>query len=106
MNPRYSHLGTDSREEEIANDIHERAVRLQHDLIPCPFCGAVGYRELHIIQLPPPWNAWRVECQECGAGGPKCEYPEEARDSWNARQNFDALRSALFPQPQQQPVAA
>jgi Lar family restriction alleviation protein len=48
-------------------------------LIPCPFCGNVGF-------LNQDNGFYRAECLECGVAFPWVESKEEAIRAWNQRQ--------------------
>lgn len=51
------------------------------DIDPCPFCGCDDPRW---AADPEEEEVW-LECDECGASGPKGPTHEEAADLWNQR---------------------
>ena len=56
------------------------------ELKPCPFCGNKPGLFMGLVIKLFFWRAgWHIECQSCGAEGPKRVTRARAVDAWNAR---------------------
>lgn len=83
------------REQRREEDIHSLAIRLQHSLADCPFCGGENKGEaktfaLHIFSSHR--VCWCVKCDNCQTRGPLGDDPQEAHDGWNQRTKTDGQR--------------
>lgn len=56
----------------------------------CPFCGSLDLRLYEYTYS----KLFTVDCQQCGAEGPRRLLPFEAKEQWNRRAADRAVRSA------------
>ena len=56
----------------------------------CPFCGTL---DVHLYEYTYS-KLFTVDCQRCGAQGPRRLFPFEAQEEWNRRAVGNGVRSA------------
>lgn len=59
------------------------AENMTENLAPCPFCGSGDVLSFGVSQNQ--GTAYRVQCLNCGAKGPRVCDDEQAQDAWNSR---------------------
>lgn len=55
-------------------------------LLSCPWCGS---KEIEDAEMP--HNQSAMICEQCGAGGPVCEYNDQSEEAWNDIASLRAL---------------
>lgn len=51
----------------------------------CPFCGSNGRLKMEPSNFGNPTKLWYVQCEICGATGPKAFDPKAAAENWKRR---------------------